>query len=351
MSKNVRVKYFAAKPEEEDIFDDKPGRRCKRLEAVARNLAEGKGVGYREATLAECKGIQCYKVYFDDEGRAVKMKVFDQRGEWKGDRFWHYPPTEPSECSRETIAGGVAYECDDETDDIAQTIRWRYRYPEDWSPPEGLPASPFYLDWGRPGEVLQLRRLSVRPEGAKRTGCVYDNEGRKLKEIYYDLDGSVGSTQLFYYDDQGRLVKHEFLLAGLFDEHLDSYKVFEHDDQSRVVQREEFTLDGQVVEVRRYAYTKQGNLAEEALHSVKTGDDVRTEYVYDEHTGLLRRIGHYRNEELVGKTCYGYDSAGRVILEERYDNQSTLESRDLYEYDSKGRLIREEQFSRFPKDY
>jgi len=351
MCANVTTKYFAAKPEEADIFADEPDRRCKRLEAVARNLAEGKGAGYREVTLAECRGVQCYKMYFDDEGRPVKMKVFDQRGELKGERFWHYPLAEPSECSRMTTAGGVAYECDDETHDISQTIRWRYRYPEDWSPPQGLPASPFYLDWRRSGQVLQLRRLSVRPEGAKRTGCQYDNEGRKMKEIRYDLDGSVHSALTFHYDDQGRMVKQEYYVSGLFDEHLDSYKVFEYDSQSRVVKREELSRDGESVEVGRHTYTKQGKLAEEATYRPKTGDEGRIRYVYDELSGLLTRADYRdRNEKLWSRTCYGYDSSGRVVSEEGYDRQGTLEFRNLYEYDSKGRLIREEQFARFPED-
>lgn len=178
----------------------------------------------------------------------------------------------------------------------------------------------------------------------------YDNSGRKIREERYngtdyqiikynykdnklseiirsDVFGNIEHKRIFNYDGK-------ICTVNIYDGKSDKAgKIINtYDDNDNIIESVEYDTKGDVQE--RYLYKFENNLMQEKIKYVLGNFRYKEDYKYDNNNNLIKVI----KEEPQGKTfvnnIYRYDSEGKLIEEEWYDNNPNENSKKTYFYDS-----------------
>jgi RHS repeat-associated protein len=180
----------------------------------------------------------------------------------------------------------------------------------------------------------QGRVIQTSQNGFNKISYEYDKEGRKKKAIKHTEDGDA--TDLFFWDEEGALIKHIDPLGGVTEYIYDgnnrieidptfnrSIEVF--DALKRVVRKEKRSKDGELTFAENFFYDRGGNLKRRYTEV----HDLEVEYDYD----LMGRV-ILETESAIKKTSFCYDIKGRVATKTT-PNGVTLE----YKYDCADRIL------------
>lgn len=133
----------------------------------------------------------------------------------------------------------------------------------------------------------------------------YNEQGNKIKRIFYDYKGNPSTVNVYGYIDGARVTRYGSLS-------------FEYNPPIMAVP-----------------------LSSAKAESVKKPADTRYntkyEYKYDEKGRLIESLGYANNGELNGKTVFAYD--GNKIEKSSYNKEGKLASKTIDVVDEKGNLI------------
>ena len=169
------------------------------------------------------------------------------------------------------------------------------------------------------GYVLVFRQTEsyeVSEKGKKslRTEFEYDENGRKISEKSYDIDGNLDRRIVYLYDVHGNLLKQTSYDAS--DVLLHEWE-YGYNEQGSIIEER----DNSTVKI----YDGKGNLLFEKHKNADGGESIIIENRYSEDGLLLEYINH----DLEYREVYSYDSLGRLIKTEYY-SYGALEKEDIY---------------------
>ena len=169
------------------------------------------------------------------------------------------------------------------------------------------------------GYVLVFRQTEsydVSEKGKKslRTEFEYDENGRKISEKSYDVDGSLDRHIVYLYDVHGNLVKQTAYNAR---DIVISELEYVYNEQGGIIEERE----NSIVSI----YDGKGNLLLEKYKTNDGEEGINHEFRYSED-GLLLEYNDYTSEY---RELYSYDSLGRPIKTEYY-SYGALEKEDIY---------------------
>lgn len=168
-------------------------------------------------------------------------------------------------------------------------------------------------------------------DGKFRQEAVYDSLGQFLYSVYTRSDGTPKPSLRYYYDEQGRCVRNEYVPT--VDEEDLGYTImthpFSYDSVGNCIATAEI-VDGDTIQVKWCKYDKDGNLTEYGFTSMGESRDL---YFYDDGSKRVKDL-HYYNGEISGETIYEYDEKDRLARTRLYDKDGKLEYGWDYLYDS-----------------
>jgi hypothetical protein len=140
----------------------------------------------------------------------------------------------------------------------------------------------------------------------------YDSNGNKVRVINCDpASGRNKQTQHFKYDDAGRKIQWSVRQGSTR-----ITTIYRYDPKSHKIEALERAVTGKATISRRYVSLFDSNGRQtEARYSENSEREIRAFYSYE------------------------FDSAGRVVLVNTYDQNDCLYHKRVYEYDSRGDLI------------
>lgn len=309
-------------------------------------------------------GVYCTMTVYNDDNRVVTEYAYTESGEMT------YPINKTVITVREydenlnsimvsyTDLDGNAKNCEDAYAAVGGTYENGFLVLEEYYSTDGSPACYSY------------DRSSV--------AWTYDEDGRAIREIYYEADGITISTEFYSmksveYDEKGYVTK-----LSVLDESGELYQdssffasiEYEYDEDGNVVRRiyrdaegnlystyaiYEFTYESNVLKVVTYDSEGEFSLAAEYIMDSATGNLIEVRccdqewnlapgyiddysihtYEYDE-SGHVSRISYYdENEELLDAYNYGFES---TLFESGLDGFCTYASIEIT-YDSVGNVV------------
>ena len=148
----------------------------------------------------------------------------------------------------------------------------------------------------------------------------YDEAGRRIRDIVYNADGSIQTTNgcVYEFDDSGNVTGENWY------------------DQEKGAEGLWYWWEG--------AYDADGNLVTESGTLLDDGSLYQNRGIYTspdnlfEAVGILESSGQYLYQY---KHEYGYDAAGNEIKRIIYNADGSIREWYEYEYDASGRMLRE----------
>jgi len=189
----------------------------------------------------------------------------------------------------------------------------------------------------------------------------YDNSGKKIREerfngmeyqiIKYAYDGDKVSEIIrsdIYGDiEQKRIFNYtgQICTVSIFDNQSKNIGkiINKYDNHGNIIESIEYDENGGLKE--KYDYTfDENNLLKEKTKHAGSNFIYQEFYEYDSKNQLVKVIKEEPKGKKVTSNIYTYDSSGKLIEEQWYDNHPTENSKKNYYYNNKGLLERVEVY-------
>jgi hypothetical protein len=195
----------------------------------------------------------------------------------------------------------------------------------------------------------------------------YDLNGRKIEDIYYNVDNSQRSKTAFTYDVDGKLaVKTYYKGVGV----LSGKSAYTYDEQNRLIEEVLYTADGYPTERKLSAYDIEGRRVEEFSPDQSEGNSFalkgaiytaegarKIQSIYNAEGDLAEVLFYDASDSLISKVSFSYDAEGNLIEDAQYvgdsffkEEEPTLAGlfsaetpffRRVYLYDMRGNKVEE----------
>ena len=179
-------------------------------------------------------------------------------------------------------------------------------------------------------------------DGKFRQEAVYDSLGQFLYSVYTRSDGTPKPSLRYYYDEQGRCVRNEYVPT--VDEEDLGYTImthpFSYDSVGNCIATAEI-VDGDTLKVEWCKYDKDGNMTE---HGFTLMGESRDLYFYDDISKRVKDL-HYYDGELTEETIYEYEEKNRLACIKSYDRDGHLKHEWKFLYDSFDNTIESVMYS------
>lgn len=178
----------------------------------------------------------------------------------------------------------------------------------------------------------------------KNTGSVdairkyeYDQDGNETKYLYYNIDGTVHASRTYEteYDGNGVLTKRSCT------DNDGRTVCWEYDGSGKLTRSIQYDSDGNISDILEY--DANGNEAKRVSYNADGSMDGRYEYTYNANGNMIQEIGYGRDGVLYVRMEYEYDKYGRVTKFVSYDGDGNVETQEehTYTYDANGNLTQE----------
>jgi len=167
----------------------------------------------------------------------------------------------------------------------------------------------------------------------------YDENGKLIKETYYDSEGNVSSVSEYTYDSNGRIIK---LISHNESDEITMNYAFEYDESGNLTK----FMDGFNVTV--YTYSSENVLFESTDSNGETGE-LYNKATYDANGNAIEYISYESDGSVRVTEKYTYDSFGKATEHTVYDSEGNIEQKEIFKYDKNGNLT-EESDTRYSND-
>lgn len=181
--------------------------------------------------------------------------------------------------------------------------------------------------------------LNGRPvkKGTRSLSIKFDNNGNKIEEIGYKLNGSVHYVQSYVYDNRSRMIEYAKYIGNR--EKLEYKITIKYNSAGQKLNETGFNG----TEAFRNAYTYDGNgKLTEITYYIGNKVDEKRKLSYD---GNNTEINVFNGAGVhLYRLVDTHDSRNNLIQELQYDNKNNLTRKMVYRYDAKGNQIAEEKY-------
>lgn len=176
------------------------------------------------------------------------------------------------------------------------------------------------------------------------------NKWIEVQEVEYDDSGNLEVSTDFEYDEDGKKVKEYYKDLDESDNVSVSadYALLENDENGNVIKRTEYSWDG--IRGDWYDYEYNGDLLiKEVDHAQTVGgnEDITTEYEYDKYGNVVKEITSWEDDGYVSQINYEntLDENNKVIeTVSHYEEDGEFCYLIKYKYDENGNLMNEEYY-------
>ncbi len=157
------------------------------------------------------------------------------------------------------------------------------------------------------GEIKKGARSS---SGQDNRYYYFNEEGVKVEEGEYDLNGQIQRKRLYRYNESGKLIEtSDFNLNDEFT----GKTIYKTDDKGNLIETSEFDSKGEFMGKIIYTRDEKGNAVETNSYDSMGSLDSKFNSEYDKKGRVLETIYYGANGELNKKTYIKYDGKGRTI--------------------------------------
>lgn len=153
---------------------------------------------------------------------------------------------------------------------------------------------------------------------------IYDEEGIKIRQEWYDIDGILTANVEFIYLEEG-LTKRIWKNADGIIQHIYI------DDASNTIEAAHYNTDGSLYYTQYFTFDENGKLSVEKNVSQDGSYRIR-----EWENGIMVRETSYSIDGTY--SVYEYNEAGKCVLQENYNSSGELENRHEYTYDQNNAL-------------
>jgi hypothetical protein len=151
------------------------------------------------------------------------------------------------------------------------------------------------------------------------------------------INGKIKSFTLFdvlFADNSGTWVE------------LHKFKVItqNYDQNGRIIETIIYNVDGSVKSIGKNTYDNKGNKIEESGYTASNVLLFKTTYVYDKNGAVLTKSIFNSQNTLLDKSRYSYDDKGNILEEKQYNGDGTLRCILVRSYDNSGNLRETSEF-------
>lgn len=198
---------------------------------------------------------------------------------------------------------------------------------------------------------------------SRKSLTTYNDNGIKLKEVFYSADNSFLYENIYKYDDKGNLIESveptSYIRLFKYDDKNKlieeaSYKrdgslvnkyIYKYDDKNNLIEMSEYNSVGSLERKAFYTYDDKGYIMESADYWGNGKPVITINYKNDDKGNPLEKIAYYPNSSLFKKYIYKYDNNGNQIEEASYWDDGMLFMKIIYKYDNYGNQIEEEIYN------
>ncbi len=164
----------------------------------------------------------------------------------------------------------------------------------------------------------------------------YDEQGRVVEEVKYDLDGEVEEHHHYKYDNAGRVIEYKMEMPS--DEVEESTRTTRNEKGFATCIQKFYGEDGG--EKREFSYNHLDEIAS-ILHFDEEGVLEQKEvFSYDDKKRLQKREVYSGNDKLEKSTVFNYGENEQLLEQIEYDDKNNLLSKVVFTYDEHGDEIK-----------
>lgn len=167
---------------------------------------------------------------------------------------------------------------------------------------------------------------------------IYNENGQKESELYYDGSGNVMSGMVYSYNANGDLIGENAYLET--DSMINAEYGYDYDSDGRKLIKYKRTVNNpDWFVISEYIYHADGYLEKEIVHD-EWSDTTIQEYIYDEQGNVLESV---YSDDFTGQSYShnGYDENGTLLTTTFFSQMDGVETTYQYDnkYDAAGNLI------------
>jgi len=165
----------------------------------------------------------------------------------------------------------------------------------------------------------------------------YNKMGYTSEFNDYDQAGNLVNKSLDKYDDKGRL--QEFIFENIEFASLYIRQISKYDENGHKIEDNSYNLDGSLSKTIVYTYDTRGNEIESNVHDSTGALSERYAYKYDNSNKLIQQEVFSLDGKLESRQIYKYDENGNTIERDAYYVISNVYEKEVNKYDARNNLI------------
>lgn len=180
------------------------------------------------------------------------------------------------------------------------------------------------------------------PSWQKNNRKEFDKNGKLVESKVYKLDGSIKNTIRYEHDKNQQLIKeHTFMANG----DLLYTKTFIYNEMDKISRIQMVNSEHKILAEWILTYDQDGKKIEEDQYFPDRSEKpvIRSIFKYDENGNKIQEHMYNPEDRLIVRWLSKYDGENRLIEENYYYSDGSLNSKENYEYeyDSHGNWIKQ----------
>ncbi len=206
----------------------------------------------------------------------------------------------------------------------------------------GLKYSSIIYEYDGYGNVASEVELGENDAPISKSTFEYNADGLKTAMLVYNAEGPEEFTFAhrvdYEYDANGNLTREQHTENDV----VTAVTVYYYNDEGKLVKEEQYEGEEFILCAYEYEYDENGNTVKCIRHDNLEGIDVEDRYTYDGKGQLITDVTCDAEGNVQSRTEYSYDENGNEVKCSVYDNQGGLQSSTTneYSYDDYGNIAK-----------
>ncbi len=189
-----------------------------------------------------------------------------------------------------------------------------------------------YTEFNQNGQITTEIKYNINGDAEEKYIYKFDGDGKLIEEISYLTDDEVAEHKTYEYNETGKILhafkhyadgskditEYSYNAAGMVTEKITKDEDGEIEERELLVYKDgnletrELFESGKQTLKETFRFDEKGNLIENTSDSV---DEGKTRFVHNyNEDGILEKTLNYNDKnELVGKTVYELNDAGKIV--------------------------------------
>lgn len=176
----------------------------------------------------------------------------------------------------------------------------------------------------------------------RETKYFFDENGNKIREHRYKVDGDIGDSLHYQYDNQNNCIKQVYYLSGFKSP--DSFTEYVYDSRCNNIGETTYYKDSTIWLQYAFEYNEKNQTVSftDIIHT-----QIKTVYELDEFGNAVKEIDYNKSlKKIAVRTVKNqYDKKNNLIELRCFDEDGKEIKRDEMKYDKRGNVIEEKKYA------